>query len=162
MSVEQALAVFDVGKTNAKLLGFSDRSGKLLFDERTAQRSIQADGLRVLDHQPLQEWLTATLSRLSEQHHLAGLMVSTHGCTFALTAGDTLAAPIIDYEQPVPAEIDRPFQAEAPAFHRELHARSAGGAQLRAPHLLARTAGRRRCCGEPTRSSAIRNSGAGA
>jgi hypothetical protein len=70
--VEQALAVFDVGKTNAKLLGFSDRSGKLLFDERTAQRSIQADGLRVLDHQPLQEWLTATLSRLSEQHHLAG------------------------------------------------------------------------------------------
>ena len=41
MSVEQALAVFDLGKTNAKLLGFGDRSGKLLFDERTAQRSIE-------------------------------------------------------------------------------------------------------------------------
>ena len=36
--MEQALAVFDLGKTNAKLLGFSTRSGKLLFDERTAQR----------------------------------------------------------------------------------------------------------------------------
>jgi hypothetical protein len=43
-------------------------------------------------------------------------MVSTHGCTFALTAGDALAAPILDYEQPVPPEIDRQFQAEAPAF----------------------------------------------
>jgi sugar (pentulose or hexulose) kinase len=137
VSVEQALAVFDVGKTNAKLLGFSDRSGKLLFDERTAQRSIQADGLRVLDHQPLQEWLTATLSRLSEQHHLAGLMVSTHGCTFALTAGDTLAAPILDYEQPVPPEIDRPFQAEAPAFAESFTPNLPGGLNV-ARHIYLR------------------------
>jgi sugar (pentulose or hexulose) kinase len=113
---EQALAVFDLGKTNAKLLGFGDRTGKLLFDERTAQRTALADGLRVLEHQPLFDWLNATLARVSERYRLAGLMVSTHSCTFALTAGDELAAPILDYEQPVPPEIDRQFAVEAPPF----------------------------------------------
>ena len=113
---EQALAVFDLGKTNAKLLGFGDRTGKLLFDERTAQRAMLADGLRVLEHQPLFDWLTATLARMSERYRLAGLMVSTHGCTFALVSGGELAAPILDYEQSVPPEIDRQFAAEAPPF----------------------------------------------
>jgi len=137
VSVERALAVFDLGKTNAKLLGFGDRSGNLLFDERTAQRSIQADGLRVLDHQPLHDWLIATLARLSEQHRLAGLMVSTHGCTFALTAGDALAAPILDYEQPVPPEIDRQFQAEAPAFAESFTPNLPGGLNV-ARHIYLR------------------------
>jgi len=113
---EQALAVFDLGKTNAKLLGFGDRTGKLLFDERAVQRTALADGLRVLEHQPLFHWLGAALARASERYRLAGLMVSTHGCTFALTIGDELAAPILDYEQPVPPEIDRQFAAEAPPF----------------------------------------------
>jgi sugar (pentulose or hexulose) kinase len=124
---EQALAVFDLGKTNAKLLGFGERTGQLLFDERTAQRSILADGLRVLDHQPLFDWLTATLAQLSERRSLAGLMVSTHGCTFALTAGDELAAPILDYEQPVPPEIDRQFAAEAPPFAESFTPNLPGG-----------------------------------
>jgi sugar (pentulose or hexulose) kinase len=113
---DQALAVFDLGKTNAKLLGFSARTGKLLFSERTVQRSTVVDGLRVLEHQPLFDWLNATLAGAAENHRIAGLMVSTHGCTFALIAGDELAAPILDYEQPVPPEIDRQFAAEAPAF----------------------------------------------
>jgi sugar (pentulose or hexulose) kinase len=123
----EALAVFDLGKTNAKLLGFCDRTGQILFDQRTAQRSNQADGLRVLDHEPLFDWLTATLAQLSERHTLAGLMVSTHGCTFALTAGDELAAPILDYEQPVPPEIDRQFTAEAPAFAESFTPNLPGG-----------------------------------
>lgn len=134
---EQALAVFDLGKTNAKLLGFSNRSGALLIDERTAQRSILADGLRVLDHQPLFAWLQAALAKASERHKLAGLMVSTHGCTFALTAGDELAAPILDYEQPVPADIDRQFAAEAPSFAESFTPNLPGGLNV-ARHIYMR------------------------
>ena len=96
-----------------------------------------ADGLRVLDHQPVFDWLTATLARLSEQHSLAGLMVSTHGCTFALTAGDALAAPILDYEQPVPPEIDRQFAAEAPAFAESFTPNLPGGLNV-ARHIYLR------------------------
>jgi sugar (pentulose or hexulose) kinase len=134
---EQALAVFDLGKTNAKLLGFGDRTGKLLFDERTVQRTILADGLRVLEHQPLFDWLNAALARASERYRLAGLMVSTHGCTFALTAGDQLAAPILDYEQPVPPEIDRQFAAEAPLFAESFTPNLPGGLNV-ARHIYLR------------------------
>ncbi|WP_119304083.1 FGGY-family carbohydrate kinase [Dongia deserti] len=134
---EQALAVFDLGKTNAKLLGFGDRTGKLLFEERTAQRTILADGLRVLDHQPLFEWLKATLASLSERHEIAGLMVSTHGCTFALTTGDELAAPILDYEQPVPSEIDRRFAGQAPDFAESFTPNLPGGLNV-ARHIYMR------------------------
>ncbi len=138
MSSEQgALAVFDLGKTNAKLLGFGDQSGKLLFDERTVQRTILVDGLRVLDHEPLFEWLKAALLRASEHHRLAGLMMSTHGCTFALTSGDQLAAPILDYEQPVPLEIDRQFAADAPAFAESFTPDLPGGLNV-ARHIYMR------------------------
>lgn len=134
---DQALVVFDLGKTNAKLLGFGDQTGRLLFDERTVQRTILADGLRVLDHQPLFDWLTATLVRVSERHRLAGLMVSTHGCTFALTTGDHLAAPILDYEQPVPPEIDRQFEVEAPLFAESFTPNLPGGLNV-ARHIYLR------------------------
>jgi sugar (pentulose or hexulose) kinase len=136
-SDERALAVFDLGKTNAKLLGFGDRTGKLLFDERTVQRTILAEGLRVLEHQPLFDWLKATLARLSERHSLAGLMVSTHGCTFALVSGGELAAPILDYEQPVPPDIDRQFAAEAPAFAESFSPDLPGGLNV-ARHIYLR------------------------
>jgi sugar (pentulose or hexulose) kinase len=134
---ERALAVFDLGKTNAKLLGFGDRTGTLLFEERTAQRTILADGLRVLDYQPLFQWLKAALASASERHRLAGLMVSTHGCTFALTAGDRLAAPILDYEQPVPPEIDQQFAAVAPSFAESLAPNLPGGLNV-ARHIYLR------------------------
>jgi sugar (pentulose or hexulose) kinase len=136
-SEEQALAVFDLGKTNAKLLGFGDRSGQLLFEERTVQRTIVADGLRVLDHQPLFDWLKAALTRVSQEHTLGGLMVSTHGCSFALIAGDRLAAPILDYEQPMPSEIDRQFAAEAPAFAESFSPNLPGGLNV-ARHIYLR------------------------
>jgi sugar (pentulose or hexulose) kinase len=136
-SDERALAVFDLGKTNAKLLGFGDRMGTLLFEERTAQRTILADGLRVLDYQPLFEWLKAALARVSERRCLAGLMVSTHGCTFALAAGDRLAAPILDYEQPVPPEIDEQFAAVTPPFAESFTPNLPGGLNV-ARHIYLR------------------------
>lgn len=136
-SAERALAVFDLGKTNAKLLGFGDRTGKLLFAARTAQRTISADGLRVLEHRPLFDWLDATLAGAAERFRLAGLMVSTHGCTFALTAGPKLAAPILDYEQPVPPDIDRQFAVEAPPFAESFTPNLPGGLNV-ARHIYMR------------------------
>jgi sugar (pentulose or hexulose) kinase len=91
----------------------------------------------VLDHQPLFDWLKAALARVSQRHRLAGLMVSTHGCTFALIADDQLAAPILDYEQPMPPEIDRQFAAEAPAFAESFSPDLPGGLNV-ARHIYLR------------------------
>jgi sugar (pentulose or hexulose) kinase len=136
---ERALAVFDLGKTNAKLLGLSDRTGEILFEERTNQQVALVEGLRVLEHAPLCDWLRVALERAAQRHRLAGLMISTHGCTFALIADGKLAAPILDYEQPVPVEIERQFAAETPPFSETCSPDLPGGLNV-ARHIYMREA----------------------
>ena len=110
------LAVLDVGKTNAKLIAFS-RDGKLLEQIRHPQQVVIENGLRVLDVDGIFRWLEAALADLRRRHDLSGLMASTHGCACALIGDDNaLAAPILDYEQEIPAEANAEFARVAPPF----------------------------------------------
>jgi sugar (pentulose or hexulose) kinase len=111
----QALAVFDLGKTNAKLVLFS-HAGETLAERRTHQDSRVVDGLLCLDAEGVERWLRASLDDLARDFDLTGLMISTHGCAFALIRDGRLAAPILDYEQPMPPDADRAFAAVAPPF----------------------------------------------
>ena len=111
------LAVFDLGKTNAKLLTISAATGEIVAFERTAPGQLMVDGIRLLDQEALGQWLDRALERAVADHDARGLMVSTHGCCFALLEGERLAAGIIDYEQEVPAAVDEAFRAEVPPFH---------------------------------------------
>ena len=110
------LAVLDVGKTNAKLIAFS-RDGKILEQLRHPQQVVTDNGLRVLDVDGIFGWLETALAELRGRHDLSGLMISTHGCACALLADDkTLAAPILDYEQELPAAANAEFARIAPNF----------------------------------------------
>ena len=111
-----AAAVLDVGKTNVKLIAFS-RDGKILEQMRHPQQAVTENGLRVLDVEGIFRWLESALADLRRRHDLGGLMVSTHGCSCALLGEDkTLAAPILDYEQEIPAEANAEFARVAPPF----------------------------------------------
>ncbi len=115
MSVD-TLAVFDLGKTNAKLLTISAATGEIVAQERIAPRQRVVDGICLLDHEALWPWLNAVLERAATTRNVSGLMFSTHGCCFALIEGERLAAGIIDYEQEVPDDVARAFRAEIPPF----------------------------------------------
>ncbi len=110
------LAVFDLGKTNAKLLTISAATGEIVAQERTTPRQRVADGIRLLDHEALWPWLNAALERAVAERNVSALMFSTHGCCFAPIEGERLAAGIIDYEQTVPEDVDGAFRAEVPPF----------------------------------------------
>jgi sugar (pentulose or hexulose) kinase len=110
-----ALAVFDFGKTNAKLLVF-DAGGAILSERRTQARWYIQDGLSVLDDVSLFTWMTDVLAESAVKFGVRNVMVTTHGCTFALLDEIGLAAPILDYEQPVPEAIERAFDALRPPF----------------------------------------------
>jgi sugar (pentulose or hexulose) kinase len=111
-----AVAVLDVGKTNAKLIAFS-RDGKILEQVRHPQQVVVDHGLRVLDVDGIFGWLETALGEMRSRHDLSGLMVSTHGCSCALLDEDkTLAAPILDYEHEIPAEANAEFAHIAPPF----------------------------------------------
>ena len=125
-----AAAVLDVGKTNAKLIAFSP-DGRILEQLRHPQQIVTENGLRVLDVDGIFGWLDAALAGLRRRHDLSGLMVSTHGCSYALLAADkTLAAPILDYEQELPAAANAEFARIAPPFAETYSPDLPGGLNL--------------------------------
>ena len=75
------------------------------------------NGLRGLDVEGIFRWPESALADLRSRHNLSGLMVPAHGRSCALLGEDkTLAAPIVDYEQEIPAAANAEFARIAPAF----------------------------------------------
>lgn len=131
-----ALAVLDIGKTNVKLVAFSD-TGSLLAERRTTQKVVQRDGLKTLDVDALEQWLRPNLAELQAAHAITGLMISTHGCCFALVGKQGLLAPIIDYEQELDAQTRAAFDAISPPFSETFSPRLPAGLNF-ASHIYLR------------------------
>ena len=116
---QQPLAVFDFGKTNAKMFVFAPDL-RILGHERCTpvwlDASLGSAPCRVLDTELLWRWINEALSRALQQWPLGGVMVSTHGCTAALVGADGITMPILDYESQPPAAIDAGFAEVAPNF----------------------------------------------
>ncbi|WP_407150989.1 FGGY-family carbohydrate kinase [Bradyrhizobium sp. ORS 86] len=111
-----SLAVFDLGKTNSKLFVFSE-DGAVMDERRSRPVWGSHKGRAVLDEQHLFHWMSQELSDVVARHDVTGLMISAHGCTFALVRGDTgLLHPILDYEQEIPDAIAAKVAPILPAF----------------------------------------------
>ncbi|MDX8478399.1 carbohydrate kinase [Mesorhizobium sp. VK24D] len=109
------VAVLDFGKTNSKLFVFG-QDGRILDERRTKPDWIRKDGLSVLDEMALHDWALNAVDEAVDGHGIEGLMVSGHGCTFALVDGTALTHPILDYEQEPPAEIATRIDRRIPDF----------------------------------------------
>lgn len=109
------LAVFDFGKTNAKMLVFA-ADGSVVGTSRTAPRWHEDGEHRLLDDAHLWGWMQSSLKEAAQKLATDRIMITTHGCTFALIADDHLALPILDYEFPVPDDVRAAFRDVAPDF----------------------------------------------
>lgn len=109
------IAVFDIGKTNVKLLVFAS-NGTILHERRSTAIWHVVAGLAVLDDAALFAWITGALADVAATHGARHVMFATHGCTFGLLDADGLCAPILDYEQAVPEAVEREFERLRPPF----------------------------------------------
>ncbi|CDX26600.1 Carbohydrate kinase, FGGY [Mesorhizobium sp. ORS 3324] len=109
------VAVLDFGKTNSKLFVFG-QDGRILDERRTRPDWIRKGGLSVLDEAALHDWALDAVDEAVDSHGIEGLMVSGHGCTFALVDETALTHPILDYEQEPPAEIAARIDRRIPDF----------------------------------------------
>ncbi len=110
-----ALAVFDLGKTNSKLFVFSP-DGTLLDERRTKPVWKEFRGRSVLDDERLFAWMTHELAEVAAAHGVTRLMISAHGCAFALVRGNQLLHPILDYEQEIPDAVAAAIDPILPDF----------------------------------------------
>ncbi len=111
------IAVLDFGKTNSKLLVL-DRDGGIGFSARTRPAWRVVEGMSVLDDAALGDWARDTLeaAEAARPGEIEGVMVATHGCTFALADGEALVRPILDYEQELPGDLHAVVAAELPPY----------------------------------------------
>lgn len=131
MSAPRHIAVIDIGKTNAKLA--------LVNRQTLSEIAVVTRPNPVSDGPPWPhfdveghwEFLLDALGQFHAAHGVDAISVTTHGaCCALLDAGGNLAAPILDYEHPVPDSITADYDALRPPFEETGSPRLAGGLNL--------------------------------
>ena len=150
MTAPKHVAVFDVGKTNAKLalVDLKTQSEKAILTRPNTVRP--GPPYPHFDVEGLWNFLLGGLARMQADHGVDAISVTTHGASGALLddAGE-LAAPILDYEHNGPDSVAEAYDAIRPPFEETGSPRLPMGLNLGAqlhwmmrqdPGLLARTA----------------------
>lgn len=98
MSSNPLIAVFDVGKTNAKLALVDVAQGQEVWSARRANETVEGPGGRELDVEGIESWLLDSLRSAPDKDRVAVIVPIAHGAAAVLVdhAGSILAAP--DYE----------------------------------------------------------------
>jgi sugar (pentulose or hexulose) kinase len=98
MSTPPLIAVFDVGKTNAKLALVDPLLGQEIWSMRRANEPVESPAGRQLDVVRIEAWLLAALRAAPQRERISVIVPIAHGAAAVLVdhAGEVIAAP--DYE----------------------------------------------------------------
>ena len=120
------VAVFDVGKTNIKLVVF-DRGGAVLAERSAPNNPLAPDSewpyLR-MDTEGAWSFLIGALKELGARFYIDAISTTTHGCAGVLMRSDGPALPPLDYEFDGFGAVDADYDAARPTFD-----------EARSPHL---------------------------
>jgi L-fuculokinase len=124
--MSRCIAVFDVGKTNIKVVVF-DRAGAVLVERSAPNTPLAPDSewpyLR-LDTEGAWAFLIGALKELGARFSIEAISTTTHGCAGVLMQSDGPALPPLDYEFDGFAAVDAAYDAARPPFD-----------EARSPHL---------------------------
>nr|MBA3516309.1 carbohydrate kinase [Hyphomicrobiales bacterium] len=123
------VAVLDVGKTNVKLSAAS-RDGAILETVSTANDTRPGPPYRHPDLAGLEEWLFGALAALARRHAIGAFVACGHGSAGVLVDDGGPVMPMMDYEQEVPAEVNRDYRALAGTVEERGSPIMAGAAHL--------------------------------
>jgi sugar (pentulose or hexulose) kinase len=105
---QKVIAVFDIGKTNKKILLF-DQDLKVVFqNEEKFPTVLDDDGFECDDIDLIRKWIVSTMEQLSvsEEYEVCGVNYSTYGASLAhLDDNGNLLTPVYNYLKPMPPEI---------------------------------------------------------
>ncbi len=116
MSGPRAIAVFDVGATNTKLVLF-DPDGQIVAVEKMASVHLPAPPYLAIDPEPIFDFAAETLPKLDAILPVDVIVPSAHGSALALLRDDgSLALPVMDYQAEPPQHVVDGYAAIAPRF----------------------------------------------
>ncbi len=105
---EYCIAVFDVGKTNKKLLVFDEKL-QLQHSTYAGFSEIEEDGVLFEDMDAIESWFLEQLSEVAKRFPIRVISVSTHGAAYvAVDKAGNPATPVTSYT----TETDEAFNNE--------------------------------------------------
>ena len=116
------VAVFDLGKTNIKVVVF-DLSGDALAERARANAPLAADAqcpYLSLDARAAWAFLIGALKDVGARFPIKAISIATHGGAGVLVTDDGLALPPMDYEFGGYGVIDADYEAARPPFEETL------------------------------------------
>lgn len=126
--MSEAVAVFDVGKSSAKLALVDRGDGKVIALQTTPNVARRDGAYAHFDVDRLWAWLLATLGEFSRKAQIEVISTTTHGaCVALMTADDGLALPIIDYEDAGPDEVAETYRRQRGDFRETFSPDLPGG-----------------------------------
>jgi L-fuculokinase len=120
------VAVFDIGKTNMKVVVFDD-AGKVVAERGHPNAPLAADvkwPYLKLDTERAWSFLIGALNELGARFSIEAISTTTHGCAGVLMGRDGVALPPLDYEFDGFAAVDAAYDAARPPYD-----------ETRSPHL---------------------------
>lgn len=116
MTEPRFIAVFDVGKTNAKLV-LHDLAQRADLFVASEPNGVRHDGpYPHYDTDRLWSFLLASLAACAREHRVDAISVTTHGACAALVDGEGLVLPVLDYESALPEETGAEYERLRPGF----------------------------------------------
>jgi sugar (pentulose or hexulose) kinase len=120
--MNRCVAVFDVGKTNIKLVVF-DRAGGVLAERSAPNAPLAPDARRPylkLDTERAWAFLIGALKELGAQFSFEAISIAAHGAAGVLVKDDGEALPAMDYEFAGCDEIAAEYDKLRPPFEETL------------------------------------------
>ena len=122
------VAVFDIGKTNAKLALVDTGAARELELRSRPTPMIDGPLYRSPDIEALWTFLLESLKALGEREPIDAIGITAHGATVALLDADgELALPVLDYEHEGPEDCAADYDAVRPPFAETGSPRLPGG-----------------------------------
>jgi sugar (pentulose or hexulose) kinase len=115
MKKTPVIAIFDVGKTNKKLLLFSEQYELLQEDSRPMDEINDEDGFPCDDVQALTAWIRDSYTRLlkNEQYEVKAINFSGYGASFVYIGEDgRVMLPLYNYLKPYPRPLLEQFYSK--------------------------------------------------
>jgi sugar (pentulose or hexulose) kinase len=108
MSKEKVIAVFDIGKTNKKILLFDSKLNVVFQSEEKFQTTRDEDGFECDDIELIVNWMRRTLEVLlsENRYEITAVNFSTYGASLAFLDKDgNRLSPIYNYLKEVPLSV---------------------------------------------------------
>ncbi len=113
--MEKVIAIFDIGKTNKKILLFNEELKLVSQQEKEFPAIVDDDNFECDDIDRIVEWMKETVKIIvtEGQYELVAMNFSTYGATLAFISGDgERVSPLYNYLKPMPQGVAEPVYAK--------------------------------------------------